>query len=530
MVWFPGDRAAAYQGPGILPFVAEIRSPLHLVGVQGGAGVGVAIGGRTAPVTSRAVGLPWLGTLPPIYPEWLGDRSFTEAHGARFPYAGGEMAGGIATVAMVVALAEAGLFGFFGSGGLLPDQVETAAAVLAERLGGRTNWGINLLHAPNEPALENRIADIALRHRVPAVSASAFMGLTPAVVRLAATGLHRSADGQVNRRTRVFAKISRPEVAHAFLSPPPADILRALVGQGLLTETEAELAARLPVAEDVTVEADSGGHTDNRPLSAVLPAIAALRDTLVAKHGYGRPVRVGAAGGLGTPAAVACAFALGAAYVVTGSINQTAQEAALSPDAKAMLAEAGVTDTAMGVSADMFELGAKVQVLGRGTLFAARSNQLHELYRRHSCWADIPADQRERIEREILRAPFDTVWSETLEYWRRRDPRQAERAERDLRHRMALVFRWYLGMASRWAVEGHNERKADYQIWCGPAMGAFNRWAKGGFLAEPRNRGVVQIALNLLEGAAVLSRAQQLRAYGVAVPTTAFTFTSRLLA
>jgi len=46
---------------------------------------------------------------------------------------------------------------------------------------------------------------------------------------------------------------------------------------------------------------------------------------------------------------------------------------------------------------------------------------------------------------------------------------------------MALVFRWYLGNGSRWAVEGTPDRVQDYQIWCGPAMGAFNRWVQGSF-------------------------------------------------
>jgi hypothetical protein len=78
-------------------------------------------------------------------------------------------------------------------------------------------------------------------------------------------------------------------------------------------------------------------------------------------------------------------------------------------------------------------------------------------------------------------------------------------------------------------VEGETRRRLDYQIWCGPAMGAFNDWVRGSFLEAQTNRGVVQIALNLLEGAAVLTRAQQLRAAGVALPAAAFTFAPRLL-
>ena len=94
---------------------------------------------------------------------------------------------------------------------------------------------------------------------------------------------------------------------------------------------------------------------------------------------------------------------------------------------------------------------------------------------------------------------------------------------------MALIFRWYLGNSSRWAVEGDTTRRTDYQLWAEPAIGAFNRWTAGSFLAEPGERSVTQIALNLLEGAAVVTRAHQARTFGVAVPPQAFTFVPRRL-
>ncbi|RLU89246.1 hypothetical protein CTZ27_22705 [Streptomyces griseocarneus] len=526
-LWYPGDRPPAYTADDVLPYVPNVREPAHLVAAPDGR-IGLALGGSAAPAAGRT-GIPLLGTLPPLRPEWLGDRSFAEAHGTLFPYIAGEMANGIATTTMVTALAEAGLLGFFGAAGLDPDHVERAVHELTTRLGTRPNWGVNLIHSPAEPGLEDRVAGLLLRHRVPAVSASAFMELTPAVVRLSATGLRRDAHGRVHRRTRVFAKVSRPEVASAFLSPAPEALLRRLVDDGRLTEDEARLAARVPVAEDITVEADSGGHTDNRPLTVLLPAVLALRDALARAHDYDRPVRVGAAGGLGTPAAVAAAFALGAAYVLTGSVNQAAVESGLSDDARAMLAAADVADVTMAPAADMFELGVRLQVLRRGTLFAGRATRLHELYRDHASWDAVPAQDRALVERDILQAPFDTVWAETRHFWQGRDPGQAARAESDLRHRMALVFRWYLGRSSRWAIDGHTERRADYQIWCGPAMGAFNRWTADSFLADPARRTVVQIARNLLEGAAVLTRAHQLRGYGVTVPPAAFDFPPRPL-
>jgi trans-AT polyketide synthase, acyltransferase and oxidoreductase domains len=524
--WIPGAQPPEFDAEGITRVVREIREPAHVLTRSTGNAVGVAVGGETVPTTTNAYRL--LGTLPPLYPEWLGDRSFSEAHGVRFPYVAGEMANGIATPAMVIAMARVEMLGFFGAGGLAPHRVEQAVDELVRELDGCPNWGVNLMHSPNELSIEERVAGLLIERGVPIVSASAFMGLTPAVVRCAVAGL-RLADGRLVRRTRVFAKVSRPEVAAKFMSPAPPELLRTLLDRGQITLDEAELAARVPVAEDVTVEADSGGHTDNRPLVALLPVILALRDELTRTHRYPRPIRVGAAGGLGTPGGLAAAFGAGAAYVVTGSVNQACVESGLSADAKAMLAQADVADVVMAPAADMFEQGVKLQVLRRGTMFAARAGRLFELYRTYPGLDAIPAPARTQLERDILRAPIDEIWASTAAFWRDRDPAELARAEADPKHRMALVFRWYLGGASRWAIDGDASRRLDYQIWCGPAMGAFNRWTAGTFLAEPANRTVVQVARNLLEGAAVCTRAHQLRTYGVPVPAQAFTVVPRRL-
>ena len=512
-----------YSPSGIRECVRCFREPVHVVrarpGAEPGAGRGVAPG----------AGHEVLGSLPALYPEWLGDRSFNRSHAVRFPYVAGEMANGIATVASVAAMARARMLGFFGAAGLALPAVARAVDELTRSLSGLDNWGVNLIHSPAEPDHEERLVDLLLRTRVPRVSASAYMELTPALVRCAVTGLRSGPDGRVTRARHLFAKVSHPEVAVKFLSPAPGAMLRELILRGMITEDEAALAARVPLAGDVTVEADSGGHTDNRPLAVVLPAIRALRDELRRRHGYAEPVRIGAAGGLGDPAGVAAAFAAGAAYVVTGTINQLAREAGLSDAAKHLLAQADLADVTMAPAADMFEYGIRVQVLRRGTLFAARANQLYEAYLGYPSLDAIPAPTRERLEKEVLRDTFEGCWESTRRFWLERDPREAERAERDPRHRMALVFRSYLGRSSRWAITGEPTRLTDYQIWCGPAIGAFNRWTAGSPLAEPEHRTVVQIALNLLEGAAAVTRAHQLRTFGVAVPDEAFAPRPRLL-
>jgi PfaD family protein len=155
-------------------------------------------------------------------------------------------------------------------------------------------------------------------------------------------------------------------------------------------------------------------------------------------------------------------------------------------------------------------------------MFSARASSLYEAYRLHPSLEELDPRLRGKLERDVFGLTLDEVWARTREYWRRRDPAQLERAGRDAKHRMALVFRWYLGNSSRWAIAGDTGRRNDYQIWCGPAMGAFNRWTAGSWLAAPANRSVVQIALNLLEGASLVTRAHQLRTYGFPVPTSPF--------
>jgi hypothetical protein len=60
-----------------------------------------------------------------------------------------------------------------------------------------------------------------------------------------------------------------------------------------------------------------------------------------------------------------------------------------------------------------------------------------------------------------------------------------------------------------------SDRKLDYQVWCGPAMGAFNEWVKGSVLEAPEQRKIASVAMNILFGAAVLIRANQLKLQGV---------------
>jgi PfaD family protein len=144
-----------------------------------------------------------------------------------------------------------------------------------------------------------------------------------------------------------------------------------------------------------------------------------------------------------------------------------------------------------------------------------RGAKLFELYRAHNSMDEIPAVDRAAIEKTIFRDTLENIWAKTRQFFQEIDPSHIARAEKDAKHKMALVFRWYLGLSSRWANAGDAERQMDYQIWCGPAMGAFNEWTKGSFLEDPANRRVGVVAMNLLHGAGVITRINALRNQGV---------------
>jgi trans-AT polyketide synthase, acyltransferase and oxidoreductase domains len=278
------------------------------------------------------------------------------------------------------------------------------------------------------------------------------------------------------------------------------------------------------MADDITVEADSAGHTDNRPLVCLLPSILSLRDQIQEQYHYSNSVRVGAAGGIGTPQAALAAFMMGAAYVMTGSINQSCVEAAASEHTKQLLAQAEMTDVMMAPAADMFEMGVRLQVLKRGTLFPVRAQKLYELYRNHDSIESIPATESAQIEKQIFRRSLDTVWEDTVAFFQQRDPTQLEKAALNPKRKMALIFRSYLGLSSRWSNTGESGREIDYQIWCGPTMGAFNEWVKGSYLADPKNRRVAEVANHLMASTAFLYRLQSLRLQGLYLPPSYYQY------
>ena len=438
----------------------------------------------------------------PIRPDALGSPAFLNDHGVRLAYAAGGMVKAIASTPMVERLARAGLLGFLGTGGVAAAQIADDVAVLARTLGPDLPWGVNFLHNFVLPEAEERVLDILLAHDVRRLEASAFIVPTPALVRYRLTGLATGPDGAPTARHLIMAKVSRPEVARRFLAPADPEVVQSLLARGRVTAEQAALAARIPLADDLCIEADSGGHTDKQVALALLPSMLRLRTEIARGFPPAARVRIGAAGGIGAPEAVAAAFVLGADFVLTGSVNQCTVEAATSDLAKDMLAAAGPQDFDMAPAGDMFEIGARVQVLKRGTMFAARANRLYELYRTHRSLDDIaPAVVREIEERYFGRSVAE-VWAETAGHYAAAAPGELAEAEANPHKKLAMVFRWYFIHTARLALEGTVAARSNFQIHAGPAMAACNAWLAGTALADWRRRHVDELGTRLMTEAA----------------------------
>ena len=500
----------------------DVQKPLYIVEKDDRLAVshdGQAVLHAPSEIAQAPAGsYPLRAYAPPLPPAGLGSRIFRERYGLRYAYVMGAMANGITSVKMVTAAGKAGMIAFFGAAGMPLAGIEDAIDQIQSALGDRP-YGFNLIHSPHEPDHEAAVVDLYLQRGVRCISASAYLRLTKPLVRYRVKGLYRDPAGRIVCPNRVIAKVSRVEVARQFFAPPPDKLLNGLLQEGAITEEEARLARHIPMASDLTAEADSGGHTDNRQALTLLPIMMNLRDEITAQQEYDQPIGVGLGGGIATPESAAAAFAMGAAYILTGTVNQACRESGSSDLVRQMLAEARQADVTMAPSADMFEMGVRVQVLKRGTMFALRAQKLYDYYRHYASWEAIPVADRQMLERDYFKCDFEAEWDQTRQFFAVRDPQQITRAEQDPHHRLALVFRAYLGKSSKWANAGDPSRQMDFQIWCGPAIGAFNQWTNGSILEKPENRECVSVAHNLLVGAAVTLRANWIRLQGVALPS-----------
>src|SRR4030066_1551791 len=98
---------------------------------------------------------------------------------------------------MVIALGKAGLMGSFGAAGMIRSKLEATVDQIQSELPNGP-YAFNLIHSPNEEALERNAVEVYLQKGVHVVEASAYLDLTPSIVYYRAAGLKQNADGSVD--------------------------------------------------------------------------------------------------------------------------------------------------------------------------------------------------------------------------------------------------------------------------------------------------------------------------------------------
>ncbi len=451
--------------------------------------------------------------LAPLEGETRPGERFCARFGLASPLLSGAMAHGISGPELVADVSSGGMLGFLGTAGRPPVWLLQSARDLAGR--GCHLWGANLIHQPGASQQEEAIARTLVESRAPWVSLSAFVQVTPRMVGLAFQGA-RKEGGHLVRARELLLKTSLPAFARAALGPPSKELVLAAAAKGWLTREEALLAITHPVVDCVVLEGDSAGHTDGRQWTELFDALQAGREQLLQAR-RGREMWIGVAGGFGEPGEVARAWEAGADFVLVGSVMQSTRQAEQGELAKDMLVAAAPDDVGMAPAADMYEFGARVQVLTRGTSFARRANLL-DTWGRAAANGLPDGEELEPSYEAITGESPQTAWEATQAFWAIRDPEVLVRAEDSRRLRAALLVRRYLGLSSRWARRGDVDRQDDFQIWCGPAQGRLNVWLTGCHLQDWRQRGARQTLELLWRASLTTVRVWSLARYELPLP------------
>ncbi|WP_160138425.1 ACP S-malonyltransferase [Chryseobacterium sp. c4a] len=429
----------------------------------------------------------------------LGSESYRKAYQVKYAYASGAMHHGISSPKMIVRMNKAGMMSYYATSGLSLKKIEEDILKIRQELQGSESFGVNIEYDLNKPDFEKECLSLLQAKKVKNIEIANYFQPTEAIVSFRAQGLKRDHSGKIVSENRIQVKVSRSEIAELFLSPASDQLIQCLLEANKITPLQAQLLQFVPVATDICVVSDGGGNSENAASIVLLPLMIRLKKRLAEKYHYQENIHLGAAGGIGTPEAAACSFFQGADFIVTGSINQCTVEAQIGDTVKDMIEKIGIHDMAYAPSTYLFELGSKVQVLKKGVFFPARANKLFELYKQCNSLDDLDIQLRKELENKYFKKSIEEV---IYECERKCNSEELQKIADHPKFKMAMVFKWYLEQATQAALSDNVSNKINYQVYCGPSLGAFNEWVKGTELEKWNNRNVDNIGIRILEAAA----------------------------
>jgi trans-AT polyketide synthase/acyltransferase/oxidoreductase domain-containing protein len=403
------------------------------------------------------------------------------------------MYGGIASKELVTKMANSDFLSFLGAGGISIENIQKAIDYIKKNAPTKV-FGVNVLYNHLISEKEMDIVDLLLKNNINYLEAAGFKCATLPLVKYRLSGVRRI-NNEILIPNKVFLKASRISVVEEFVSPISDSFIDALIADNTITKEQAILAKKIPLADAVIIEADSAGHTDSRSALAIFPAIKKICEKLYNQYSYDNRINIGLAGGLGTPESIAAAFVLGADFIMTGSINQCTVESGAPDIVKDLLSQCDIEDTEICPTGDMFATEAKIQVLKKGTLFPFRAKKLHYYNLLYNSIEDFP----DALVKDLEKNYYGESIPEILSSMQKKVPfDKFEELANNPKKKMEALFILYFYQSVKNAYNGNINDKINFQIHCGPAMGAFNFYIKDSPFEIWENRHVDQIAIKLL--------------------------------
>lgn len=428
----------------------------------------------------------------------LGSKSFKEDFNLKYAYLVGPMYRGISSKDMIIRLARNGMLGFIGSTYMDLEDLRKEIIEVKKELYNNESFGVSLTYQNDDSLIEGKIIKILLEEKVNIVQLSGYIQITEEIAKYRIKSLFKTRDNKVSCKVKFIIKLSRPEVAKAFMEPVPKYIIEKLLGRKEITLEEAKIAENYPIVDSICVEANSSGCTDGKSINCLLPRMIKLRNDCIENNYYDCNVYVGVTGGIGTDFAAMSMFIMGADYIMTGSINQCTVESQISEEVKNKLQNIDIQDTDYAPGIDLFEFGAKVQVLKKGSFFCVKANKLYEIYKQYNSLDELSEEVKEMLIDKYFEKDFETIYDEMCKILPQENNNEKKK--------MALIFKWYLINSQLFAIKGNSNRRIDYQVYCSPALGAFNQLVKGTDMEKWINRHVEVIGQYIMDGAEKLIR------------------------
>ncbi|SOD99176.1 ACP S-malonyltransferase [Spirosoma fluviale] len=424
-----------------------------------------------------------------------GIRRFVDDYQLKYPYVAGGIGYGISSRQMVESMTKGGMLGFLDIADRPLADVENDLRTLAYTCGKESaRYGCTISQGLSDELTIDKLFGLLRAYNIQVIETHDDPQITEKLVEYRLQAFDQRGEA-INR---LLIKTGNPVVLEEIMKPISETILLKLQQRGKLTKEQVERGRRIALASDVCVLADPGGLTSHGSPFVLFPHALMLREQFTRQYRYEQPIHVGLGGGIGSPLAVQMAFAMGADFVHTTSVNLCTIESGLHAYTKQLLQEISVEDTGYAPCSDfLFNPNKKIQVVKKGVLFPARANKLYELFKQHAAISEIDPRVIVQLEEKFYQKSLAGVWEDIVKK-RQGTPDLISKALQNSKYYMYLLFQEYFHLSAEWAVKGDGTYLLNFQIPCGAELGALNRQLQNTPMQAWSGRNIGEVAQWLL--------------------------------